>query len=514
MKNKNKIRTSISSILFIMVCCITSCITNDIPYPIVRGNFTSFEVEGQLETPQIDSVNRIVTIKLTDTIDIKQVKVISYQLTANTEITPTIEEYLNLSQPNTFTLRTWQDYTWTIKGEQTIDRKIETKNSQTKKPVFNDKNFTALVYVPETEPLNKIIITKMQLGPSNSVITPDYTTITDFSKPQKFTVKYRNVVEEWTVVIMQSSEVVATGEADPWGKFAYLYGTITTGVTDKPGFEYKKSDASEWIKVTDNVIQDNNSISMKIGGLESETTYQYRAVLGANAGETKTFTTEKVIEVPNLNFDTWTQSGKNWFANADAADSYWASGNTGVTSSLAGSRNAITSPEEVSVVKGKAAKLISIDGVTMVGAAAGNLFIGSYKTNAFEPVKSVTFGRPYTGARPTKLSGWYKYTSMPITHKGDHPAGLQNDIGNIYIFFTDQDGKEIARGNLDIPATVSNYTKFEIEIVYTDKKAKPAKIAIVATSSKYGGDFDGMKVSGAVGAGSTLWVDEFELSYE
>ena len=49
---------------------------------------------------------------------------------------------------------------------------------------------------------------------------------------------------------------------------------------------------------------------------------------------------------------------------------------------------------------------------------------------------------------------------------------------------------------------------------HTNKTAKPAKITIVATSSHYGGDFTGMKVTGSVGVGSELWVDEFELLYE
>ena len=48
----------------------------------------------------------------------------------------------------------------------------------------------------------------------------------------------------------------------------------------------------------------------------------------------------------------------------------------------------------------------------MVGAAAGNLFIGTYKTNVGKPESSPSFGRAYSGARPTKLSGYYKYKSM------------------------------------------------------------------------------------------------------
>ena len=62
--------------------------------------------------------------------------------------------------------------------------------------------------------------------------------------------------------------------------------------------------------------------------------------------------------------------------------------------------------------------------------------------------------------------------------------------------------------------TVTQYTEFSFDIAYSNKKAKPAKMTIVATSSRYGGDFKGSKVSGSVGTGSELYVDEFELLYE
>ena len=39
-------------------------------------------------------------------------------------------------------------------------------------------------------------------------------------------------------------------------------------------------------------------------------------------------------------------------------------------------------------------------------------------------------------------------------------------------------------------------------------------MAIVATSSKYGGVFSGTKVIGKMGIGSVLFVDNFTLSFE
>lgn len=90
-----------------------------------------------------------------------------------------------------------------------------------------------------------------------------------------------------------------------------------------------------------------------------------------------------------------------------------------MTSSLAGSRDSSTRPEEKSVVNGKAAYMVTLGSVPLVGVAAGNLFIGDYKTNAQSPKDSPKFGRSFTGARPTGLKGWYKYTSKPVDYVGN-----------------------------------------------------------------------------------------------
>ena len=306
-----------------------------------------------------------------------------------------------------------------------------------------------------------------------------------------------------------------TGEANAWGQFAYIYGTSDlSSETDPIEFQYNKADGTEWVTVAA-TLGDNGVYSAKTAQLDFGTTYHYRIACGAKVGAMSVFTTEDFQEVPNLNFDTWTQSGKNWYANADAADSYWASGNSGVTSFLAGCRDPITvRVEGDEAYRGYAAKMSTITGVTLVTSAAGNLFIGTYKTNMTNPAASVSFGRPYTGARPVKLSGYYKYEPHE-TNEGSVPSAeeLPMDECNIYIRLWDADDNEIGFGEFVGKEEVTTYTRFEIDVKYSDETAKPAKMTIVATSSRYGGDFSGSKVVGRVGAGSTLWVDEFELTY-
>lgn len=334
-----------------------------------------------------------------------------------------------------------------------------------------------------------------------------------------FDISVDQTIHQYDVTVMvptkQESADMVTSDikndvSKVWGQFAYLSGSCNLAeITSPVQFRYKKKAGTEWITVEAVQEEGTKNYSAKVAPLDFGTAYEYYIVCGDKTGETCTFTTESYVEIPNLNFDTWTQSGKNWYANADASDSYWATGNSGVTLI----KDATTVPVEGSEARnGKAAKMTTIDGVMMVGAAAGNLFIGTYKTNMLNPSASVSFGRDYAGARPVKLSGYYKYTSCAINY-GSKPGTLTTDECNIYIRLWDANGEEIGFGEFVGSESVDTYTPFEITINYSNTQKRPAKLTIVATSSRYGGDFEGSKVVGQVGAGSTLWVDDFELSY-
>ena len=334
-----------------------------------------------------------------------------------------------------------------------------------------------------------------------------------------FDISVDQTIHQYDVTVMvptkQESADMVTSDikndvSKVWGQFAYLSGSCNLAeITSPVQFRYKKKAGTEWITVEAVQEEGTKNYSAKVAPLDFGTAYEYYIVCGDKTGETCTFTTESYVEIPNLNFDTWTQSGKNWYANADASDSYWATGNSGVTLI----KDATTVPVEGSEARnGKAAKMTTIDGVMMVGAAAGNLFIGTYKTNMLNPSASVSFGRDYAGARPVKLSGYYKYISCAINY-GSKPGTLTTDECNIYIRLWDANGEEIGFGEFVGSESVDAYTPFEITINYSNTQKRPAKLTIVATSSRYGGDFEGSKVVGQVGAGSTLWVDDFELSY-
>lgn len=314
----------------------------------------------------------------------------------------------------------------------------------------------------------------------------------------------------------QESADMVTGDirndiSKVWGQFAYLSGACNLEeITSPVQFRYKKKADAEWTTVEAVQEEGTKNYSAKVAPLDFDTEYEYYILCGDKTGETCTFTTEAYVEIPNLNFDTWSQKGKNWYPNADASNSYWATGNEGVT--LGGSSNSTGVEDSHS---GLAAQLQTVQVTVFIAKvkAAGNLFIGSYKTNASNPASSVTFGRDYTGARPTKLSGYFKYQPGAEMSDGSVPSEkLEKDECDIYIQLW-CGNETIGEGHFITNETISEYTRFEIPVEYTVTNKRPDKITIVATSSRYGGYFDGMSVIGQLAIGSTLWVDDFELSY-
>ena len=341
-----------------------------------------------------------------------------------------------------------------------------------------------------------------------------------------FDISVDQTIHQYDVTVMvptkQESTDMVTNDirndvSKVWGQFAYLSGTCNLAeVTSPVQFRYKKTTESEWTTVEAVQEEGTKNYSAKVAPLDFGTAYEYYILCGDKTGETCTFTTESYVAIPNLNFDTWTKTQKGlftkrdcWYPNSDEANSYWATGNEGVVT--------LKSSNSIPVEDGRTGYSVQLStiSITMVGYAAGNLFIGEYNTDMGNPANSVSFGRSYSGARPVKLSGWYKYAPGAEMRTGATvPADrtLTSDECEIYIKLWSGETL-IGEGSFVDNKNVSEYTKFECPIEYVDTTKRPTKITIVATSSRYGGEFEGTSVVGQLAEGSTLWVDDFELSY-
>lgn len=530
-------------VISLLLLNMSSCIENDIPYPYIEGVIQEIQVEGMQgeavfnnqartieltigEDAFIDSLPVTKLVANTEsliypdtTVCIKASGFPNFSFSSLDELPANANTAIDFTNPVSVLLKTYQDYRWKITVKQEIERTIEVENQSGTAPSLDLYNHIAIIYVNEDADYRNIKINKLNLEGSKTVLVPSAETVTDFTRPQVFKA-YRNgrYICDWTVDVQKSSVPASVEKINSWATKAYISGSFRAG-TDL-SVEYRVQGEEDWKPVDASAVTvtGNTTYSATLTGLATGTNYEVRALADGNGSDIYSFQTEEVVKIPNMDFETWTQNGKTWYPNPvannlDDAQAYWATGNEGVTIYKESSTVPVTGSDAYS---GTSAKMYTYGDILLVGAAAGNLFIGTYKTNMGSPKSSPTFGRPYTGARPTKLSGYYKYKSMPITYNGTVPGNLKNDECQIYFMLWDETGKQIAYGEFTGTETVTEYTRFEFDIDYSDMEAKPAKIAIVATSSKYGGEFDaaGKKVIGQVGDGSTLWVDEFELSYD
>lgn len=512
---------AVLSILF-LASLLPSCIKNDIPYPRVVGEITAFRVSGQKGSAVINASERSVTVDLADTVDLKNVILLQMEVSNGAAVTPQTGGPIDLSEPFIFTLTTYQDYIWTINATQTIERYIRVEN-QIGNATFDESNKTALVMVSEGTDLSEMKVTEMKLGPEGSIITPDFKTVRNFTSPVEFTWSYKKRSEKWSVRVKKSGQSVVTGEANPFARHAILKGQFKVG-SGSPVFLYKKDSDGGWSRFEGSVEISGGDFSATVTGLEPSTGYLYKAVVGEDEGAELSFTTETELQVENLDFENWVKEGKSWFPNLDLSDVhyFWDTGNKG--SNLI-SENNLTTPEEVVIVKGKAAKMASANVLGLV-LGAGNIFTGKYVETVGLGAK-LDFGIPF-GSRPTGLKGYYNYTPGVIDKTDKEHSYLKglNDTCHIYAVLADWDtpfplntSKNelldlqknpgiIALASIkDGTGTDGSYKEFEIKFQYRSLTRKPKYILIVATASMYGDYFTGS-------SNSVLYADEFSLTYE
>lgn len=522
-------------LLAVALLLTSGCIENDIPYPLIFGGIQSIEIEGGSDV-KIDATNQLITVTISDTVDLRSVEVLSIVFTTDCSSTLSSGDVIDLcsttsygvGEPYEFTVSTFQQYDWKIVATQTVTKEIVMSGS-IGSATFDNENFEAIVSVAQTQDLSSVVVEKFSLAPSVATYSPDPYSVTDFSKPVEFLVSYFGIEELWTIEAQYSASNVVTGAVNPWATFAYLYGDVLATSTSQAAFEYQKDGASEWTTLY--VENLSGKIEAVITDLEPTAKYNYRALLGDEYGDTESFTTDDTPTVPNLNFDEAYYESSVWYFNGSGGNSYWATGNLGVRA--AGKESSTTSVSGDEAVSGSAVKMVTYNGVLLVSVAAGNLFTGTYETvmssSPSEALKSAVMGREFEG-RPTSLSGWYKY-SPEVIGEGSYWQKAATEFGynfadsvgmkdwcQIYVVLEKWPDdatvrpdesliERVAYASLQTNELVAEYEYFTLPLEYYDLYTEPNHISIVATSSLNGGYFCGA-------ASSTLYVDEFSLSYD
>lgn len=548
----NMIRKIIYGILGLSL--LASCaIENDIPYPIKEASIESIEVEGQRGAEEnvftaatINKTARTATLYVNDSVDITKLKITRLKITADAELIPDSAACVNYAKfPNTgfasldsiptssntrmdfsspvnFTLRTYQDYIWKVTVNQIVQRDIEVEGLV--RTVIDENSRNVIIYVGSDQDLTNLNVTKLNLGGEYGKVSPDPTSIKDYSSPVKFNVQrsWEEYSYEWTVFVYNDDSGSTGGSADvfPMTTRAILKGSIQSGKT--PEIEYAKQSESSWNSVPSSDISvSGTSFTAALSGLSASTTYKYRVSVDGTAGSEQTFTTVAAVALENGKLENWSQDGKVWNPNAADADPFWGTGNPGAASFIGN----LTEPTDESI-SGKAALLETKNAIIKLGA--GNLFTGDFQLDGLNGL--LHFGRPFTSF-PTALRLYYKYTSTTINMIGDNVGDLASmkgepDICHIYIALSDKsepyeikndpknrklfdpkDPNIIAYGEFTSNQTTSSYKQIEIPLEYRYTNRTPKYIIIVASSSKYGDYYIG-------GVGSKLWLDEMELVYE
>lgn len=374
------------------------------------------------------------------------------------------------------------------------------------------------------------------------------------------TVAVDPTMHEYSYTFTVSTEATnnASLTAGAWDRLAYLKAenvTTASGVSlDGITFQYRvkndtqtKVDETPWNDVVTTVNE--STYTAMLTGLAVSTTYEYRLANanGETIGNLSEFTTSEEDSKETLyngNFDQWNQVDKTWYPN-EAGQSFWDSSNPGTTQGAASIVNknpttGVSSP--VHTEGGQAACLksefISVNLVLtkIEKFAAASLYVGKFNSLVGTSGAKIDFGQTFT-SKPISLKGYFQYVPVAIDHVGDgQPANTVSkgnmDVCSIFIILskgtyqvnntdvttllTEEKVKNndqfIAYGELPASECVSTngqWKEFNIPLKYKEQffGEKPTHLIIVCTSSKYGDYFTG-------GAGSTLYLDDFELDYD
>lgn len=526
--------------ILLMLGCLyvsVSCIENTIPYPIEKIEILTYEGVGF--TSKIDASTRTVTLTLNEQTDITAVEVVKADITENGESSIPLTGVFNLASPMKVILSRYQEYEWTIKAVQSIDRYFSV-SGQVGESEIDVPGRTATAYVAKGTDLEKIKLTALKLGPKDvTKMSPSMEQLTDFTSVRYVYLQYpalNGELERWQLYVRETDVKVQITQADAWATIVWLYGAAQEGTT--VGFRYRRTGDTEWIDAPRATVL-SGTFSSKVTGLQPQTSYEFMAYSNEDSSPVIERTTESIAQLENAGFEDWCVEKGIVYPYSSSAAPYWGTGNVGA------SIVDVTLTEGVDDIRpgseGKTAARLSSKYASILGIgkfAAGNIYLGTYVRN--DGTNGIVhFGRPFE-SRPTALKGWIKYNCGIIDNVTSQPPGKNikegdSDIGMIFIALGDWDPAVyggtadspveiatryieetafdpnseavIAYGEMPLTSSVEDWTEFEIPLEYRSTSRKPTHIIITCSSSRYGDYFTGSTQS-------IMWLDDFELVYE
>ena len=541
-----------------------SCISNDIPYPVVELRIANVEGEG-FSVSENNVTSRVVTLTLDEATDIRNVKIdaVTYdavvhsielnkaelldQVRSSQELTGTF----NLLSPIYTTLSLYQDYDWTIRAVQTIERRFSV-TGQIGATEIDTENRIVRAYIPDDTDLGHIEIEELKLGPAE--ITTYSPTLEELSGSSFESVRFvdvtcHGVTERWMLYVETTNVKVALREADLWQNT----GTVTALISAEEyasdaALEYRIKGDTEWQPMQESgydagiltatiapewktEINPNGLTVYKLvpkKGLFAGHTYEFRLLVGGSEqGAPLEYTAPAGNTIPNGDMEDASMSC--WTQNNKTAE-FWGSGNNTFTKGLC---------TQASFAGGTRAKLQATSAVGVL--ASGNLFTGLFQKDLITR-GVVSFGQTYAWkARPRALKVQYfaeHIGPVDIDKKFGAPIGMgDQDRARIMVAIVDwnarrevgsgtepptgtwdpqeaastEQGKIIAYGSLfiDESSTGDRMIDTELELHFYDREAKPSglyQLVISCSTSAYGDFMTGCK-------SNVLYIDNFEWAY-
>lgn len=512
----------------ISIAILSSCIKNDIPYPHEVEYVNAISFDGEIQEAIIDKSDFTIRLELSEDVDISAVKLKKLEISQETKANINVGDKLNLTKPFNLIISKYQEYIWRIIAHQNIERYIKIQN-QVGEPLIDIDTKSITLYTNEKSNLQEIIIDEIKLARKGIEQSTEFHQkwigiALDFSSPRSMTINNGKEMETWTISVVQTKDKVKTISANGHTRVAYLYGEILEKGTEQASFEYRKVGEENWIAIDNSKIElDENKFSCRLNTLEPNTNYEFRATLGDEKGATKEFATVEEEPLPDGLFDDWHKSSSVWNPWAEGKNKYWDTSNPGGAAFI-GSNVEPSNDLPTGISTGKSVKLSSKS--AFITLAAGSIYLGNYKrTDGTNGV--LGFGREYK-SYPTRLKGYYKYTSGSINFAKDPYSNLKGkaDTAYIYAVLTDLDEEMEIRTNpsnrslVDLNAkyviayaqltkgeSMDNWEEFDIPFKYVDTKRRPKRLILVVTSSKYGDYFTGS-------SSSVLHIDNFRFEFD
>lgn len=350
------------------------------------------------------------------------------------------------------------------------------------------------------------------------------------------TVKVDDATQSYTFDIevpRKSSTSLNASAANAFTSFAYLKGAVTAKTSEfdetKLTLQWRKTTDADWTSVPASSLTKGelDSYSYKLTNLTPATDYIYR--MNYNDGNTNvnsnevTFKTESVLQPENAGFENWWKDGSVWYPNTQGGTHYWDSSNPG-SASMGESYNVTTQTTDAHGGV-YAAQLQST--YVIIKFAAASIYTGVFDHLVGTKGAVINWGQPFE-SRPSKLTGWMKYTPGKI-NRGTQPSGApaknENDVCQIFCALLTQsieidntrieetfpkwdgsDSRVIAYGVYSQNTADANWSQFNIPLTYFNSTRKPTHVLIVCSSSKYGDYFYGSDTS-------KLLLDDFSFEY-